>query len=185
MALIKLRKIDMPGGSGEFRVRTTDGGHAWITARPLSARGENLIQWALIQIKNRYQPDVFGVPLNAVLGAAKVGVFLQADAPEVGAYSANMDDDRKTPVYIFNRALLHSSTAKEKREFVVTLLHELMHAMHKESADRDSEGTFEASFDLACYKALGFDVPASHWAWKRLGIDVEKLLKEQEPEEKK
>jgi hypothetical protein len=185
MGVVRLRKIEMPRDGIHLRVRDVSGKWVTITPRPLSAHSEKTIQWALLQIKSRYNPDIFGVPLNAVLGAATAGVFLQTDSPEIGAYSGHFDDDNKMKVsaIIINHRNLRPVAVEGKRELVVTLLHELLHFMQNEAEDKSANTEDEAAHDLNCYKALDFPVPADHWALKVLGIDPTKLPDEQKEKE--
>lgn len=69
-------------------------------------------------------------------------------------------------------------SASEKKEFAITILHELIHFMHNGSMDKESTSEDEARFDLQCYMALNLNIPANHWAWKRLDIDIQKKMQE-------
>jgi hypothetical protein len=173
MAVVKLRKAIIEGGVANLAVRSVRGDFVDIQARNLSLKSEKAVLWALSQIKARYQPEVFGVRVEAILGAATVSVFLETESPEVGAYSGEFEADLH--FLIFNRALIRRNDAEGKRELMVSIFHELFHCMHEESISKESTSEFEAAFDLRCYQALDFPVPADHWAFKKLGIDVTKL----------
>jgi len=180
MAFIKLRKVIWQ--NPKLKIRGIDGRFVPITARPLSAGSERNILSAISCIVSRYNPEVFDVPLNSILGIAQATVFLQSDSPEVGAYMSDCggpsDALRNPPMMFLNRKLLKPECAEEKKELAVTILHELIHILHDEAIDKKSTSEDEARFDLGCYKALNFDIPADHWAFKKLGIDVDKLLEE-------
>jgi hypothetical protein len=173
MALVKLRKVVGPNTA---MVRL-DGIVVAINVRSLTISCEKAIQSALIFIKAHYRPDVLDVSLNSILDIARFVCFLQTDLPKVGGYQGITN--KNICLVIINRELMNSKDPKVKRELAVTILHELLHFLHEEHVDKKGDSEFEAEFDLLCYKALNLHIPASHWAWDRLGIDVTKLMKAQ------
>lgn len=180
MAVVKLRTISMKENYARFSVRSPGGNFIDITVRPLSPGAESAIQWALLQIKCRYQPEVWNIPLKAILGAATAIVFLQTDSPEISAYTGHLIDDNglDVRVVILNRHCFDRDQVS-KKELVVTVLHELGHAFMSEDVDKSSDSGEEAIHDIGCYTALGFDIPADHWGLEKLGIDITELPDEE------
>ncbi len=169
MALTKLRAFDNP--PKQVTIRGSDGNSVTVNVKPLSSPGQEMVLWALQQIKTRYQPEVFDVPVEMIIGAAAHTGFLESESHQVGSYSWGNDTDNL--LIIFNERLLRPTNEHSKKEFVVTLLHELMNFMLDEP-DFTLDRAFEARLDLDCYRALGFPIPADHWALKKPGIDPAK-----------
>ncbi len=151
----------------KLTIQNTQGNFVSIDIQPLSDSSEKVILWAFGYIARHYQPDVLGIPLEKLLELSKCVAFLQTDSSEICACSAV-----HLPIIIFNRKLLKPRTAHEKRELAVSLLHELTHLILDGPEDRHQYSEYEARHDLACYRALNMSAPATHWAWKRLGIDA-------------
>ncbi len=80
MALTKLRKMKLEVVPVEITIRL-DGEDVSVLARPLSANGEKMIQWAPIYIKSRYKPEIMGIPVDSILGAARKVFFSRLTLP--------------------------------------------------------------------------------------------------------
>ncbi len=169
MALIEFKEFENP--PKEVTIRGWDGNSVTVRVKPLSGRGQNTVLWALDQIKTRYQPEVFDVPIDMIMGAAAHTGFLESKSLPVGAYSWGNDTDNM--LIVFAEKLLLPTNENSKQKFAVTLLHELMHFLLDEP-DFTLDDAFEARLDLDCYRALGFPIPADHWGLRKPGIDPAK-----------
>ena len=169
MELIQFKQFDDP--PKEATIAGHDGKPVSIGVRPLSSEGQKMVLWALEQIGLEYRPEVFDVPVDMIVGAAAHTGFLESGSDQVGAYSWGNDTDNL--LIVFNEKLLRPTSERAKREFVVTLLRELMHFLLDE-LDFTPDGAFEARLDLDCHRALGFPIPADHWGLKKPVTDPAK-----------
>jgi hypothetical protein len=157
MALIEMKKMDNP--PKEITVQGLDGRPVTVSVKPLSENGRGMILWALGQINERYQQEVFDVPMEMIKGAAAHTGFLESESIPGGAGSCGNDTDNL--LIVFDEKLPVPTD-----EFVARLLHELMHFMLDES-DFMQDISFEARLNLDCYRALGYPIPPDHWALKK------------------
>jgi hypothetical protein len=157
MALIEMKKLDNP--PKEITIPGLDGKPVTVSVRPISDNGWGMVLWALDQINERYQQEVFDVPMEMIKGAAANTAFLESESVPGGSYSWGNDTDNL--LIIFEEKVLQPGD-----EFVVRVLHELMHFMLDES-DFMQDISFEARLDLDCYRALGYPIPPNHWALKK------------------
>jgi hypothetical protein len=167
MAAIQLRKVTM-SKPVKCQITNIDGDPIFVEVRPLSYGSEKSVLRALRYIEKHYKPEVFGVPLTIVLEIAQAVGFVETNSPEVGGYSGFND---KQPFIMLNSGALKSKNKQNRKELIITIVHELLHFVFKED-DKSAKSESEARHDLQCYIALNLGVPVNHWGWDRLGIDV-------------
>lgn len=163
--VVKLRELIMPpSGTVDYTVPAVCGGTISFSARPLSFENQKKVLWALDYIGAHYIPQVFGIPLTDILRVASRTCFFQTESADVAAYKATLSGSGE-PVVIFSLKILDLRNDDErKREFVETVLHELLHHLVTSPEHKSYLSKWEVLHDVRCYAALGMQVPAKHLA---------------------
>ena len=167
--MVRFQVTEIPPGA-QRQVNDIHGRPITVQIEALGNQDRRMMQEVIDFIESRYDPEVFKVPLEGVLGACLSIGIVKTDHPSIGAYTGKEGSESGRRLIIINGRLFKVKDLRGRDELAITLLHEAMHAFDPDDVDKSANSVDEARHDIRCYIALGVNVPANHWGWKRLGV---------------
>lgn len=171
----KFREVNIEDGA-KIPIRGVDGRIVDARLYKLNREKQVKVETALRVIDSRLkESNLFELTKEQFEFAARFAGFLRTRSGAVPVAYCSLDSS-KPLIVLADRCVIW----EDEPELAVTLLHELVHLLitledtpRSESA-KVSNSKVEAVHDIACYDALGWDIPGDHWAFQK----YPELLKE-------